>query len=47
METTPTTPIDYKTLHENILASLSTVNALYIELYKKVMEVNPEIILNN
>ena len=47
METIPTIPIDYKTLYENILVSLQTINALYIELHKKVMEVNPEIILNN
>ena len=47
METIPTIPIDYKTLYKNILVSLQTINALYIELHKKVMEVNPEIILNN
>ena len=47
METIPTIPIDYKTLYENILVSLQTINALYIELHKKVMETHPEIILNN
>ena len=47
METEPITPLDYKTLYENWLVSLNTINALYVELHKKFMEVNPEIILNN
>ena len=47
METIPNTPLDYKTLYENLLISLNTINALYVELHNKVMEVNPEIILNN
>ena len=46
METT-VTPIDYKTLYEPLLVSLNTINALYVELHKKVMETQPEIILNN
>ena len=46
-KTIPNIPIDYKTFVENILVSLQTINALYIELHKKVIEVNPEIILNN
>ena len=36
---------DYKLLYENLLITLQTVNALYIELHKKVMDTNPEIIL--
>jgi archaellum biogenesis protein FlaJ (TadC family) len=46
METT-VTPLDYKTLYEQLLVSLNTINALYVELHKKVMETHPEIILNN
>ena len=38
-------PIDYKQLYEYTLKTLETVNALYIELHKKVMDTNPEIIL--
>ena len=47
METIPIIPIDVKTLYEKIQVSLQTINDLYIELHKKVMEFNPEIILNN
>ena len=47
METEPITPLDYKTLYENLLVSLNTINALYVELHKKVMEVNPEKISSN
>ena len=35
METIPIIPIDYKTLYKNILVSLQTINALYIELHKE------------
>ena len=47
METTINQPIDYKQLYENLVITLQTVNALYVELHKKVMDTNPEIILNN
>ncbi len=36
---------DHKTLYENVLKSLSTINNLSIELHKAVMEIHPEIII--
>ncbi len=47
MENTINPPVDYQLLYENLVINLQTVNALYVELHKTVMDTNPEIILNN